>query len=129
MTFLQAVQSAFKNYINFQGRAARSEYWWFVLFNIACQLIPYFLMAGESAKGHPGVFTGLYWLISLAFLLPGLGLAVRRLHDTDRSGWWILVGLIPVAGLILIYWLAIKGTPGTNKFGADRLSAGVVNTF
>jgi len=118
MTFVQAIQSGFKNYVNFQGRAIRSEFWWFILFYLIIICVPEYLAYHELSSGHPGAFSGVVDLIALAFLLPNLGLAVRRLHDTGRSGWWVLIGLIPIVGWILvIIWYCTPGTVGPNKYG------------
>ncbi len=103
-----------KDYVNFQGRARRKEYWMYVLISIPIILVLYLL---ESLMGINGVLTFVY---SLAVLLPGLGVIVRRLHDTDRSGWWILIGLVPFVGsIILIVFLCLEGTPGDNRFGSN----------
>ncbi|MCL9661092.1 DUF805 domain-containing protein [Paenibacillus hunanensis] len=103
-----------KDYVNFQGRARRKEYWMYVLISIPIILVLYLL---ESLMGINGVLSGLY---SLAVLLPGLGVVVRRLHDTDRSGWWILIALVPFVGsIILLIFLCLEGTPGDNRFGSN----------
>jgi len=77
MSFVAAIQSGFRNYANFRGRASRSEFWWFSLFTLIVQLAT----SGFEVIGG---------LVSLALLLPGLAVHVRRLHDTDRRGWWVL---------------------------------------
>lgn len=131
MTFVQAIQSGFKNYVKFTGRASRSEYWWFVLFEIICIAIPYSLMLGETMRGQPGLGTGLYWIVALAFFLPGLGLSFRRLHDTERTAWWLLLCLVPIAGLVVLVFCCLPGTKGPNKFGDDPLASpsSVAKTF
>ena len=115
MGFGQAISSGFSNYVGFSGRACRSEYWYWILF--------YFIGAivAEIIDAVLGI-TAIYPLFSLAVLLPGIAVAVRRLHDLDRSGWWILLGLIPLVGaIILIIWYCMKGTTGPNRFGPDPL--------
>ena len=68
------------------------------------------------------VSASLYWLFSLICLLPSISLGIRRLHDTDRSGWWLLIAFIPLVGLIvLLYFACLRGTTGPNRFGADPL--------
>jgi len=130
MTFIEAVKSALKNYVNFKGRATRSEYWWFVLFQVVALAIPYMLMLGEISRGLMGLGTTLCVLISLALLLPGLGLSFRRLHDTEHSAWWLLISLVPiVGGILLLIWTIQKGTDGPNKYGEDRLRPDVAATF
>ncbi|MEM7218125.1 MAG: DUF805 domain-containing protein [Pseudomonadota bacterium] len=100
-----------KRYFDFNGRSARPEFWWFVLINIIISIVLAFI---DSALGT--VFIGLIY--SLAVLLPALGVTVRRLHDTDMSGWWVLISLIPLVGAIaLIVFCARAGTAGDNRFG------------
>lgn len=129
-TFTEAVKGGFNNYVNFKGRATRSEYWWWVLFQIIVLAIPYTLLIGEAASGQAGIGTALYYLIALALFLPSLGLSFRRLHDTNRSAWWLLISLIPlVGGIILLVWVILKGTDGPNKYGPDPLRPDVASTF
>lgn len=101
------------NYVNFNGRARRKEYWMFVLVYIGIAIASGVL---DSMLGM-GVIGG---LIALAHLLPSIAVGVRRLHDIDRSGWWLLIGLIPLIGwVIAIYWACQDGETGPNRFGAD----------
>ncbi|MDU0205861.1 MULTISPECIES: DUF805 domain-containing protein [Paenibacillus] len=103
-----------KNYVGFSGRAQRKEYWMFVLFNLIISII---LAILESLLGITNVLTGLY---SLAVLLPSLAVAFRRLHDTGRSGWWILIGLIPLIGaIILIVFYCQDSDPNENQYGLN----------
>ena len=98
-----------KNYVNFEGRANRPEFWWFFLFNFVVGLI-------LSLLGKAG--TTLQGIWSLAILLPQLGLSARRLHDIGKSGWLLLLGLIPIVGwIILIIWWAKQGDPNMNEYG------------
>lgn len=100
------------NYANFSGRAGRGEFWWFVLANAIVGIVLQVL--GQAS----GIFGVLYIVYSLALLVPNLAVGVRRLHDTDKSGWLLLVGLIPCVGFILlIVWFAAAGTAGPNKYG------------
>jgi len=120
MGFQQAIAVCFSKYAVFEGRACRSEYWWFFLFNLpmhgATGLLDVAIFGGESG----GLLNGLY---SLAVLLPGLGVGVRRLHDTNHSGWWLLISLVPLVGFILlIVWLARPGDAGPNRFGPDPIA-------
>ena len=102
-----------KNYAGFSGRARRAEYWQFTLFNIIA-LVACFVI---DLAIHSPI---LYALYALAVLVPSLAVAVRRLHDTDRSGWWLLLGLIPlVGGIVLLVFVCLEGTRGNNKYGAD----------
>jgi uncharacterized membrane protein YhaH (DUF805 family) len=116
MGFQDAVATCFRQYAVFEGRARRSEYWWFFLFNVLMQGATGLLDAALFGGGT-GVVNGLY---TLAVLLPGLGVAVRRLHDTGRSGWWLLVSLVPLLGFILLLiWFCKPGDIGPNRFGSD----------
>jgi uncharacterized membrane protein YhaH (DUF805 family) len=115
MGFGQAISSGFSNYVNFSGRSSRSEYWFWVLFVLIADVVA---IAIDAAIGMQIVSS----LFGLAVLLPGLAVTVRRLHDLDRTGWWIFLGLIPLVGaIILIIWFCSKGTDGQNRFGADPL--------
>src|SRR3712207_4024073 len=111
---------AFKKYAVFGGRSRRMEYWSFVLFNF----VVFVVLAGidallgtfSSAAGV-GLLSGIY---VLATLVPILALTVRRLHDFDRSGWWVLVYLIPLIGPIVLFVFALlDGTPGDNRYGPN----------
>ena len=114
MTFGQAIGSCFNKYATFSGRAARAEYWYFVLFNLLLSLAAGIVDAGS------GVASGVAVLVTF---LPGLAVTVRRLHDIDRSGWWTLIFLLPVIGAVmLVVWLASRGTAGPNRFGMDPLA-------
>ncbi|MGH8869690.1 MAG: DUF805 domain-containing protein [Actinomycetes bacterium] len=117
MSFTEAVRTALSQYATFTGRARRSEYWWFVLFtvlvNIATSIIDAVLGSG-TASGFGVVST----LASLALLLPSLAVLVRRLHDTGRSGWWVLIGLVPLAGAIVLIVFAVQDSqPAPNQYG------------
>ena len=106
-----------KKYCCFEGRARRSEYWMFVLFNIIAGII--IGLIGEFLAGATsgGLLTNIYYL---AVLIPACGVQVRRLHDTDRSGWWILIGIIPlIGGIVLLVFNCIDSQPGENRFGPN----------
>ena len=114
MNLVQAIQSGFQNYVTFQGRAARSAYWYWTLFAVLAQVIAQWAL-GETVS----------LLVSLVLFLPSLAVSVRRLHDIDRSGWWFLIWFIPVVGwIVMIYWACCKGTEGPNRFGPDPLVVG-----
>ena len=107
-----------RKYLVFEGRARRKEYWFFVLFNIIIAMI-LAIIDGTIGTLNPetgvGMLSGIY---SLAVLIPTFAVAIRRLHDTDRSGWWLLIGLVPLlGGLVLLVFFVLDGTPGTNQFG------------
>ena len=112
-----------RNYANFSGRARRSEYWWYTLAN-ALLMIPFYALAAYGMvienEGLMLVFTMLYVLIALAMIVPSLAVSCRRLHDINRSGWWYLIGLIPlIGGIILLIWFFTEGTRGSNNYGPD----------
>jgi uncharacterized membrane protein YhaH (DUF805 family) len=103
-----------KKYTVFSGRARRAEFWMFQLINLIISLV---LTGIDAALGLTNVLSGIY---GLAVLLPSLGVSCRRLHDIDRSGWWMLIGLIPIVGwIIVIIWYAKDGDPGDNRFGPN----------
>ncbi|MDE6018366.1 MAG: DUF805 domain-containing protein [Muribaculaceae bacterium] len=101
------------NYCNFSGRASRSEFWWYSLFTfILSAAISIVFCWSQNAMN---IITG---LVNLALLLPSLGLAVRRLHDIDKSGWWIFISLIPVVGwILLIVWYCKDSQMEANEYG------------
>ncbi|MDG4773409.1 DUF805 domain-containing protein [Solwaraspora sp. WMMD792] len=120
MSFTAAVRSVLTQYVGFSGRARRSEYWWFALFSLLVSIVTSILdtALGTNFEDSTNGVIGL--LVSLALLLPSLAVAVRRLHDTDRSGWWILIGLIPIIGwIVLLVFYVQNGTAGSNRFGPD----------
>ena len=112
-----------QNYATFEGRARRAEYWYFQLFNLIFVLGLYILGILFIALGWniiAFILMGLLLLLSLGLLLPSISVLVRRLHDTDRSGWWYWISLIPLIGTIVLFvFLATEGTKGTNRFGPD----------
>ncbi len=120
MNFVEAVKSGFRNYVNFSGRAVRSEYWYWTLFATVVAVvfgtIDQLLYPGDEM----GAFSVVDIIVSLALLLPGIAVSVRRLHDIDRTGWWLLLGLTIIGGLVLLYWACVRGTAGPNRFGPER---------
>jgi uncharacterized membrane protein YhaH (DUF805 family) len=122
MSFIASIKTCFKNYAVFSGRAARSEFWWFTLFlvlgNIAATMIDSIVFSIPPDQSGP-----LNSIFSLGTLLPSIAVSVRRLHDLQRSGWWLLLIFIPLLGwLTLLFWEVSKGTDGTNRFGPDPLA-------
>ena len=114
MDFAQTVSSGFKNYVGFDGRASRSEYWYWTLFSVVASIIA---AAMDSVVGL-GFFSG---AVSLGLLLPSLAVAFRRIHDIDRTAWWILLSFTVIGGIVLLIWFCLRGTMGTNRFGPDPL--------
>jgi uncharacterized membrane protein YhaH (DUF805 family) len=116
MGFGQAISAGFSNYVNFSGRACRSEYWYWILFIVIADIVAVII---DQALGMQLV-TGLFGLVTI---IPNIAIAIRRLHDLDRTGWWILLGFIPLVGwIILLIWYVSKGTDGPNRFGPDPLA-------
>ena len=109
-----------ENYTNFTGRARRAEFWWYFLANLIITVVLNIIDAaiGSGSGFYGGILTGIY---GLAVLLPGLAVGIRRLHDTDKNGWWLLLVFIPIAGLIvlIVFW-ATDGTRGTNQYGVSE---------
>ena len=105
-----------RKYTLFTGRSRRSEYWYFTLFNVLVIIVLGFVDAALRKVVGFGVLGTLY---GLAVLVPSIGVAIRRLHDTDRSGWWMLLALVPLVGLLLIVFLAEDSNAGTNRYGQN----------
>ena len=108
MNFIEAVTLFFKNYTNFKGRSRRSEYWWVWLFCTAVSAV-----LGALLPEVAGLW-------SLVVLIPNISLAVRRLHDIGKSGWWYLILLVPIAGpIILLIWACKDSAPDANQWGPN----------
>jgi len=123
MSFGAALKSFWSNYATFTGRARRSEYWFIQLFlvltNVAAGLIDLYLMDGDIdrfiANGGGGI-VGLVWIV--VTIVPALAVLARRLHDTNKTAWWLLIGLVPVAGgIVLLVFALIDSDPGDNRYG------------
>lgn len=114
MNFQNSVKSGFENYFNFEGRATRSEYWWWFLF---------YVIAYVSTIGVDMILSlgALSLVVSLALFAPSLAVGARRLHDINKSGWWQLLYIIPLIGmLVMIYFFVQKGDVSDNRFGSPR---------
>ena len=125
MSFGEAVKSFWTNYATFKGRSRRSEYWFIQLFlvltNLAVAAIDLVLMDGDVerfiANGGGGI-VGLIWI--LVTIVPALAVLVRRLHDTEKSGWWALIGFVPlVGGIVLLVLTVLDSNAFANKFGEN----------
>ena len=113
MNMRQAIDSVLSKYATFSGRAGRPEFWWWVLAMLIAFVVAAVLDHLFFREVEP--ITIVLWL---AVLLPNLAVAARRLHDTDRSAWWLLLYLLPIiGGLVLLYFYALRGTEGANRFG------------
>jgi uncharacterized membrane protein YhaH (DUF805 family) len=116
MGFGEAIAICFGKYVDFRGRAKRPEYWFWALFTALVSLVAqiFDLILFGPRLGIISTVT------SLGLLLPGLAVSARRLHDIDRTGWWLLISLVPVIGVIvLLVFFCLRGTPGGNRFGSD----------
>ncbi len=113
-----------KKYAVFNGRARRKEYWYFALFNIIISIalaVIDGITGSFSAKAGMGLLGGLYTLV---ILIPGMAVSVRRLHDTDRNGWWLLIALIPLIGaFVFLVFMVQDGKPGENQYGSNPKGA------
>ena len=110
--------TAFQKYAVFSGRARRKEYWRFILISIVLSFVLGFIdglvgMATATPLGLLGL------IFTIAIIIPSFSVAVRRLHDLDRSGWWILISFVPILGFLLFIYLMFDGTHGENRFGPD----------
>lgn len=112
MSIGQSVSTVLKKYAVFSGRASRPEFWWYYLVYVILAIIVSLI---DGAIGANNVLIGIYFL---ALFLPTLAVTVRRLHDSDKRGWWVLIQLIPIVGtIVMLVFLVSQGTPGDNRFG------------
>lgn len=133
MVLVQATISALKNYVNFAGRASRGDYWWYILGYVIVVVILAIVdttvfgggqttmdtTEGMNVSYNAGPLAAI-WIIGN--IIPLISIAIRRLHDSDRSGWFYLLVLIPLVNFYVLYLTIIKGTAGANRFGADPLA-------
>ena len=117
MSFTQSLSSVFRQYFVFSGRARRSEYWWFALFQLIVALVLAIILPV------------LYVIYIVATLLPSLAVLVRRLHDTGRPAWWLLLAIIPFGSLVLLIFTVLDGERGENKYGPDPLLRSPTDAF
>jgi uncharacterized membrane protein YhaH (DUF805 family) len=118
MSFTQAITSGFQNYVNFSGRAARSEYWYWTLFSILASIVGILI---DALLFRSMDISPIQSLVGLALFLPSLAVSIRRLHDLDRTGWWFLLVFTIIGAIVLLVWDCMKGTTGPNRFGPDPL--------
>lgn len=116
MSFGEAIKSVFQNYVNFSGRARRSEYWYFALFSGIIGFVFGFI---EGVLGESMLLAILSVVVSLGLLLPSLSVSVRRLHDIGKSGWWILIQLTIVGIIPMFIWFCRDSQPGENQYGLN----------
>ena len=122
MSFTDAIQSCFQQYVGFTGRARRSEFWYFVLFTILVSIVATIIdRAILRSIGNIGIVAS---LANLALILPSLAVGARRLHDIDRTGWWQLLSLIPIIGTIVLIVFWVQDSHGDNKHGPSPKAVG-----
>ena len=121
MGFVTAIKSCFRQYVGFGGRAPRSEYWYFFLFHVVVLFV--LAIVDSLLFGMAAGLAPLSTLFVLGMILPSLAVGIRRLHDIDRTGWWVLLWFVPIVGIIvLLVFFVQRGTSGANRFGADPLA-------
>lgn len=109
MQFQDSIKTCLNKYATFDGRASRSEYWWFILFH--------FIVSAVAAA----LSDNIYYAVVIGLFLPSIAVGVRRLHDRDKSGWWMLLVFLPLIGsIILIVWYCQRGTESDNRFGSPE---------
>ena len=119
-----------KKYADFSGRAPRAEYWWFYLLIIVGYVIATIIDSMLGLGQTIGPYGILMSVFALAMLVPSIAAGVRRLHDTDRSGWWLLIGLVPLIGaIVLIVFFVTQGTQGPNQYGDDPYAGGAARAM
>lgn len=125
-----------RRYADFEGRSRRMEYWMFylgqlILYTVLAVFFVFVSVALGSAGAEMAALIILipFFLLMLALFIPTLAVTVRRLHDQDKSGWWILIQLIPFGGLVLLVFMVLDGTPGPNQYGSDPKGKGDAQTF
>ena len=123
MDFGAAVSNGFRNYATFTGRASRSEYWYWVLFGVLVSLVTSVIDLTLFPDADPAPINS---IAALALLVPSLAVLARRLHDIDRTAWWILLLLTVIGSFVLLFWACLKGTDGPNQYGDDPLAGQTV---
>ena len=118
-----------RKYATFQGRARRKEYWYFMLFYVIALIVLTVVDVVADTfnkEAEIGLFSGLF---ALATIVPSIAVTVRRLHDTDRSGWWVLISFVPLVGaLVLLVFMVLDSQPGANRFGENPKGVAAVGT-
>jgi len=122
MGFGEAVSTCWKKYGDFDGRAQRPEFWWWILFVTLLQIaasivLTVLLVLFQNAGFLQWLGVMIFMIVVLAVILPSIAVSVRRLHDRDLSGWWYLLGFVPFGSIVLLVWYVLPGTPGPNRYG------------
>ena len=118
VSFPNAIKFGFQRYFDFSGRSTRAEYWWWLLFiAIAGTILRIVdMIAGTMIAGTIGIISSLF---SLVTIIPNLALWFRRLHDINRSAWWLLLGVVPFGGIVIFVWMCKRGDEGENKYKSN----------
>ena len=128
---IENYKAVLNKYADFTGRARRSEYWYFVLANILIYFVLAFIggfIGGASGSETAAVLSMIpVGIFALAILVPSIAVAVRRLHDAGKSGWWLLISLIPFGGIVLIVFYCLDSEPGANKWGPNPKTGAVAD--
>ena len=114
MNFTKSIAYCFSNYVNFNGRASRSECWWFFLFGFILQFIG---TVWDAAMGDTSGNGVMYWISYAVVFLPSIAVGARRLHDVNKSGWWQLIAITIIGIIPLVIWMATEGAKKKNKYG------------
>ena len=126
MDFMTAIKTCFSKYVDYNGRALRSEFWWWALFTFIASIVLGVIDSVIFGTGWEG--TGvLEAIFSLGTFLPSLFVGARRLHDVGRSGWWQLIALTIIGIFVLLYWFIIEGDKGDNEYGPYPLAGNTEN--
>ena len=115
MSMIESVKTVLSKYVDFSGRARRSEFWWYFL----CYAIVSGVLSSVYQATQSGIVAGLSGIVSLGLLLPTLAVHVRRLHDVGGSGWWLLLDLTCIGGIVILIWEIMDSQPGDNQYGPN----------
>jgi uncharacterized membrane protein YhaH (DUF805 family) len=126
MTFIQSTKTCFQKYVIFNGRASRSEFWWFTLFiclvTILTIIADLVIFGEEMLLMEPYAVVNFTNIFNIFIVLPSLSVTFRRLHDVNKSGWWLLLYFTLIGILVILYWNIKKGNEDENRFGLNPLN-------
>ena len=117
MNFQQSIEACFNKYATFSGRASRSEYWFFILFGILGGIVTLIIDVMILDYSIESEYTPINLIFSLILIIPSIAVACRRLHDVNKSGWWQLIWLTIIGGILLLIWYFKEGEKRKNRFG------------